>query len=161
MPRVTHFSALKKKCYHENNCYISHNKWAATTWLLFRMWSCSKLAEIVKKTLFISKYSSKYSSKCHLFRKYSSKCHSNLSLLSCASSLIVYCFPFPYLYWHSPKIRAKEEKPHQLICIYSNQVTDLTCSHFPHGHIGSWQQHNLVVNFCLKWEHEIYLKYGK
>lgn len=42
-----------------------------------------------------------------------------------------------YLYRHSPKVRAEEKEPHQLVCVYGNQVTDLACSHLPHRHVRS------------------------
>lgn len=39
----------------------------------------------------------------------------------------------PYLYWHSPEVWAQEEKPHELVGVDGNQVTDLPSRHFPHG----------------------------
>ena len=39
----------------------------------------------------------------------------------------------PYLYWHGPEVWAQEEKPHELVGIDGNQVTDLPSSHLPHG----------------------------
>lgn len=39
----------------------------------------------------------------------------------------------PYLYWHSPEVWAQEEKPHELVGVDGNQVTDLPSSHLSHG----------------------------
>lgn len=55
-----------------------------------------------------------------------------------------------YLYWHSPEVWAQEEKPHELVGVDGNQVTDLPGSHFPHGQIGGGQVHDFIVNLGLE-----------
>lgn len=54
------------------------------------------------------------------------------------------------LYWHSPEVWAQEEKPHELVGVDGNQVTDLPCSHFPHGQVGGRQVHDFIVNLGLE-----------
>lgn len=58
-----------------------------------------------------------------------------------------------YLNWHGTEIGAEEKEPHQLVGVYSDQVTDLSQSHISHGQVGCAQTHNLVVDFCL-WRRE-------
>lgn len=61
-----------------------------------------------------------------------------------------------YLYWHSPEVWAQKEKPHELVRVNGNQVTDLPSSHFPHGQVGGGQVHNFIVNLGLKMRAECF-----
>lgn len=53
------------------------------------------------------------------------------------------------LHWHGPQVRTEEEEPHELVGIYGNQVTNLSDGEFSHGHVGSAQAQDFVVDFCL------------
>lgn len=53
--------------------------------------------------------------------------------------------PSLYLHRHGPEVGAEEEKPHQLVGLYSNQVVDLSQGHLTHGHVGSGQTKDFVV----------------
>lgn len=50
-----------------------------------------------------------------------------------------------YLHRHGPQVGAEEEKPHQLVGLYSHQVVDLPQCHFPHRHVGGGQTQDFVV----------------
>lgn len=55
-----------------------------------------------------------------------------------------------HLHWHSPEVWAQEEKPHELVGVDGNQVTDLPRSHLPHGQVGGGQVHDFIVNLGLE-----------